>query len=160
MFMRKILISSCLLGRPVRYDGRSVPNADPMIRKWLEQGRLVPFCPEVEGGLSIPRSPAEIHGGTGADVFEGRAAVKTRESDVTRAFLNGARAALDLCQTQGITLALLKEKSPSCGSRHIYDGSFSKRLVSGRGVTAALLENHGISVFSEDCTPALARLLA
>ena len=154
--MQKILISACLLGRPVRYDGRSVPKNDPMIAKWLAQGRLLPFCPEVAGGLPTPRLPAEIHGGIGADVLEEKAVVMTQESDVTSAFLKGARAALSLCLEQDICLALLKEKSPSCGSRHIYDGSFSKTLIPGRGVTADLLETHGILVFSEDRISALA----
>jgi uncharacterized protein YbbK (DUF523 family) len=159
MFMQKILISACLLGRPVRYDGRSVPKADPMIRKWLAQGRLVFFCPEVAGGLPVPRPPAEVQGGSGLDVLAGRAVVRTQTADVTHAFLAGARAALDLCQAQGISLALLKEKSPSCGSRHIYDGGFHKKLIPGRGVTAALLETHEITVFSEDRVPDLACLL-
>ncbi len=157
--MQKILISACLLGRPVRYDGRSVPKHDAMIDKWLEQGRLVPFCPEMAGGLPVPRPPAEIHGGTGIEVLEGKALVKTREADVTAAFLKGARAALDLCREQGIDFALLKEKSPSCGSRHIYDGSFSRRLIPGRGVTAALLEDHEVSVFCEDDILALSHVL-
>lgn len=149
MFMRRILISACLLGVPVRYDGRSVPVADPGIARWQKEGRLVPFCPETAGGLPVPRPPAEIRGGTGTDVLDRRASVVTRESDVTGAFVRGAEAALALCREQGITLALLKEKSPSCGTRYIYDGTFTKTLISGRGITAALLGNHEISVFSE-----------
>ena len=157
------MISACLLGEPCRYDGRSVPAAEPevgaIIGRWQEEGRLVPFCPEVAGGLSVPRPPAEIRGGTGDDVLEKKAAVITRNSDVTRAFLDGAQAALDLCRIRGIRLALLKEKSPSCGSGYIYDGSFAKRLIKGRGVTAALLGHCEIRVFSEDHVSVLSRLL-
>ncbi len=150
MFMRKILISACLLGQAVRYDGQSQPCDHPLIKQWLGQGRLVPFCPEVEGGLPVPRPAAEILGGNGEDVLNGRAEIKTREGDVTRAFITGAQAALVTVITEGIGVALLKEKSPSCGSAFIYDGSFTGKLVAGYGLTTALLRKNGVIVFSEN----------
>ncbi|WDP91911.1 MAG: DUF523 domain-containing protein [Desulfobacter sp.] len=148
--MEKILISACLLGEPVRYDGVSKPVAHPMIHEWQRQGRLVPFCPETAGGLPIPRPPAEICGGGGTDVLADAARVVTRGADVTAPFLMGARAALALAGEKGICFALLKERSPSCGSNRIYDGHFTGTLIPGMGVTTALLRRHGISVFSEN----------
>ncbi|MCG8634957.1 MAG: DUF523 domain-containing protein [Desulfobacterales bacterium] len=148
--MKKILISACLLGEPVRYDGQSKPCDHPLINQWLDQGRLIPFCPEVEGGLPVPRPAAEIQGGGGIDVLTGRARIKTREGDVTRPFIEGARAALATALKEGAVVALLKEKSPSCGSAFIYDGSFTGKLVAGSGVASALLRKNGIDVFPEN----------
>ena len=156
--MVKILISACLLGDPVRYDGRSVPAMHPAIDHWKSRGCLVPFCPEMAGGLPVPRPPAEITGGTGGLVLKRQARVMTRETDVTDAFILGAHNALALCLEQGITLALLKEKSPSCGSTNIYDGCFANRLIPGQGVTASLLAMNNIRVFSENHIDALFRL--
>ena len=149
--MKKILISACLLGAPVRYDGRSVPLSHPLISLWKSQGRLIEFCPEYAGGLAIPRPPAEICGGSGQDVIKGRAKVTTEAKlDITQPFLIGAEAALARVRAKGIFLALLKEKSPSCGVHMIYDGRFNKKTVKGRGVTTALLKKNGIKVFSEN----------
>ena len=155
MFIEKILISTCLLGEPVRYDGRSVPVDHYLIRGWKAEGRLVPFCPELAGGLPVPRPPAEICGGSGSDVLEAAARVRTADGDVTRAFTAGAEAALAAAREHGIRLALLKEKSPSCGSAFIYDGSFSGRLRAGSGITMALLRKNGVRVFSENEVDAL-----
>ncbi len=148
--MKKILISACLLGDPVRYDGQSKPVDNPLIRQWQAQGRLIPFCPELEGGLPVPRPSAEILGGNGDAVLEGRARIVTREGDVTREFLAGAQAALSKVIKEDIGFALLKEKSPSCGSAFIYDGSFAGNLVAGYGLTTALLRKNGVVVFSEN----------
>ncbi|MDD9301659.1 MAG: DUF523 domain-containing protein [Desulfobacter sp.] len=148
--MEKILISACLLGAPVRYDGASKPFDHPLIQKWKNQGRLVPFCPEVAGGLPTPRPPAEIFRATAEDFSLSRAKVLTRKTEVTQAFVRGARAALDLALAREIQLALLKEKSPSCGSSFVYDGSFSGRRVPGMGITTALLREYKIHVFSEN----------
>ncbi|MCK4452122.1 MAG: DUF523 domain-containing protein, partial [Anaerolineae bacterium] len=107
--------------------------------------------PEVAGGLPTPRPPAEIQGGDGGDVLEGRARVVNIEGkDVTAEFLAGARKALRVAQRWDIKEAILKARSPSCGVGPIYDGSFSGRLVEGDGVTAALLEREGIIVRNED----------
>ncbi|SFB07178.1 Uncharacterized conserved protein YbbK, DUF523 family [Rhizobium sp. NFR07] len=147
----KILISACLLGHAVRYDGKGKPLLHPAIDRWREEGRLVTICPELAGGMSVPRPPAEIENGmTGADVLAGRArVVEITGGDVTAQFMAGARQALDFAQAHGCTHALLIDGSPSCGSGFIYDGSFEGRKHAGNGVTAALLEDAGIRVFSD-----------
>ena len=148
--MEKILISGCLLGLPVRYDNKIQPVENKYIQKWHKEGRLVVVCPEVKGGLPIPRPPAEIMGGSGEDVLTGDACIhNSAGGDVTQPFISGAQAALELVQRFHIRMAILKEKSPSCGSHFIYDGTFSRRLIPGRGVTAALLIRNGVAVFSE-----------
>lgn len=147
----KILVSACLLGEPVRYDGSGNEIDSAILADWRRQGCVVAFCPEVAGELGTPRPPAEIVGGTGGDVLAGTARVETKEGeDVTGAFLSGARAALEAAREADADAALLKSGSPSCGSRAIYDGTFSSSKRPGRGVTAALLERHGIRVFRED----------
>ncbi|MEV4356349.1 DUF523 domain-containing protein [Nonomuraea sp. NPDC004186] len=150
--MERILVSACLMGRRVRYDGRAKTSSDARLAAWREEGRLVPHCPEVSGGLPIPRPAAEIEGGaSGAAVLSGAARVLASDgSDVTAEFLAGARSALAVARSYGIRLAVLKEGSPSCGALSIYDGTFSGRRGPGQGVTTALLEQHGIRVFTED----------
>ncbi|WP_214320625.1 DUF523 domain-containing protein [Nonomuraea sediminis] len=150
--MERILVSACLMGRKVRYDGRAKTSSDAQLAAWREEGRLVPFCPEVEGGLPTPRPAAEIEGGVGgAAVLSGAARVlATDGSDVTGEFLAGAQAALAVASSFGIRVAVLKEGSPSCGALSIYDGTFRGRRTPGQGVTAALLELNGIRVFTED----------
>ncbi|MGK5558558.1 DUF523 domain-containing protein [Actinomadura kijaniata] len=158
--MERILVSSCLVGRPVRYDGRGKPVRDDLFERWRAEGRLVPFCPEVAGGLPVPRPPAEIVGGDGADVLDGTArVVADTGEDVTEAFVAGARLALETARRAGARLALLKESSPSCGSRMIYDGTFTGTRIAGDGVTAALLEREGVRVFGEEGLADLAALL-
>lgn len=148
--MAKILVSACLLGCDVRYDGGALPIADSGFKELGEKHQLVSFCPEVSAGLPIPRAPAEITGGDGVDVLAGRAKVITTDkADVTDQFVAGAHLALEKCQAEGIQFAILTEKSPSCGSHHIYDGSFSGTKVPGAGCTAALLRQHGIRIFSQ-----------
>lgn len=158
--MEKILISACLLGRSVRYDGRSCPFECSRIDQWQAQGLLVPVCPEMDGGLPVPRPPAEITPGGGSGVWAGTARVVTGQGDVTNFFIKGARSALDKAVACGIKIALLKQKSPSCGSCRIYDGSFSRSLVTGMGVTTALLRQNGILVFGEDQIDQLSRAIA
>jgi len=143
------LVSACLLGLPTRYDGGCCPI--PRLIHLAARGLAIPFCPEVAGGLSIPRFPAEIVGGDGQVVLDGRARVLTIDGqDVTRAFLIGAQQALEIAQRLGIRQAVLKDESPSCGCHHIYDGTFSGHLVSGQGVTVALLQRNGVTVLSEE----------
>lgn len=150
--VERILVSACLLGRRVRFDGRAKTSADAVLAEWKSDGRLVPFCPEVEGGLPVPRPAAEIEGGVGgAAVLSGAARVLTAEgADVTGPFLAGAQSALAVAQSFGVRLAVLKEGSPSCGSLQIYDGTFRGHKTPGQGVTSALFELHGIRVFTED----------
>ena len=137
--MEKILISACLVGDKVKYDGTD--NRNDKIQQLLEKYELVPFCPEVEGGLSIPRKPSERIKDR-VKMIDGR--------DVTRQFELGAEKALNICQYLGIKIAILKERSPSCGSHEIHDGSFSNKLIKGEGVTTELLKRKGITVLSED----------
>ena len=137
--MEKILIAACLVGDKVKYDGHS--NYNEKVKLLLEKYELVPFCPEVEGGLTTPRKPSER--------------VKDRVKmeggkDVTKNFQNGAELALNICLYLGIKIAILKENSPSCGVNKIYDGSFSHKLIDGQGVTAELLKRKGIKVISEN----------
>ena len=147
--MEKILVSRCLLGHKVRYDGGASGPFD-QLAAWQAEGRVVAICPEVAGGLPTPRPSAEIPGGQGIDVWEGRAQVLTAEGeDFTSAFLDGARQALALVQRHHIRIAILKANSPSCGNRLTYDGSFRGVKVEGQGVTAALLTRAGVQVFSE-----------
>ncbi len=146
----KILISACLLGQPVRYDGKAKEVRHPVLQRWQEEGRLVPLCPEVSGGLPVPRPVAEITACTAEDVIDGRGQVLTEDGDeVSRYFLCGAQHALILCRQQKIRLAILKENSPSCGATQVYDGSFNAKLTTGMGITTALLRHNGITVFSE-----------
>ena len=145
----KVLVSACLLGQPVRYDGRASGHPD-LLQCWQHEGRVVPLCPEVAGGLPTPRPPAEIPGGQGAQVLDGQVQVLTvAGEDVSEAFLAGARLALELVRRHGIRVAVLKSGSPSCGNLLTYDGSFSGVKVTGEGVTTALLRREGVQVFSE-----------
>lgn len=142
-------MSACLLGQPVRYDGRSSGHPD-LLQLWQQQGRVVPLCPEVAGGLPTPRPPAEIPGGQGGAVLDGEARVVTVQGeDVSAEFLAGARLALELVRRHGIRVAVLKSGSPSCGNRKVYDGTFSGSKIDGEGVTSALLRREGVQVFSE-----------
>jgi len=153
--MEKILISSCLLGHKVRYDGGDNLLTNTTLKQWQKEQRLVVICPELAGGLTIPRAAAEIQ-------FSDKSiAVKTiTGEDVTHAFEQGATRALLLCHEHGIRYALLKESSPSCGSASIYDGEFSQQQIPGQGLTTALLRANGIKVFSEKNLTALISELA
>jgi uncharacterized protein YbbK (DUF523 family) len=149
--MEKVLVSACLIGAKVRYHGGDARSEHPVLRRWQEEGRLVAVCPEQDGGLPTPRPPAEIVGvDSGRGVLKTLAVVRTRDGhDVTGAFVHGAEEALEAARVQGIRLAVLKDGSPSCGSTFTYDGSFTGRQVANAGVTAALLQEHGICVFSD-----------
>ena len=135
----KILVSACLLGEPCRYDGRSVPCPDALLLPGKYE--LFKFCPEQEGGLPTPRIPSER-------VLD--KVINKIGEDVTENYKRGAEKALELCLSNDIKLAVMKEKSPSCGSTLIYDGSFSKNLIPGVGVTTELLRKYGITVIGED----------
>jgi len=149
--MEKILISACLVGEKVRYDGKSVEIFSHMLERWKREGRLIPFCPEVAGELPTPRPPAEIIAGTGQDVLNGNARIiNIKGIEVTANYLSGARQALQIAQQEGIRIAILKSHSPSCGLGGIYDGTFSGKLSRGDGVTAALLKRAGLFVFTEE----------
>ncbi len=143
----KVVISACLLGVRCRYDGGHSQNETAMQHQRTCQ--LIPVCPEESGGLPTPRPPAEIVGGDGNAVLDGKAKVMTVDGiDVTEAYLQGAHHALAVAQTYNATQIILKAKSPSCGCGSIYDGTFSGTLTPGDGVTTALLKRHGITVAS------------
>lgn len=151
MPLARVIVSSCLLGAEVRYHGGSARIDSPILRRWQEQGRVVGLCPEVAAGLGTPRSAAEAVRGDGAKVLNGVAVVMTSDGrDVTEAFVAGAEHAVAVARDLRIRVAVLKTRSPSCGTGEIYDGSFSGRLVTGTGVTAAALRRSGVRVFNED----------
>ena len=141
--MRKILVSSCLLGHKVRYDGKHSASGDDLMQQWSDRGMIVPFCPEVAAGLPIPRPAVEIFSQQPLQLLDSDAI------DYTEAFIKGAQMALALAQRHNIDCVLLKSKSPSCGRDLIYDGKFQQQLVTGHGVTAKLLMQHSIKVFTE-----------
>ena len=137
----KILVSACLLGHPVRYDGKSVPLKEiEWLQQLQQQNRVLIICPEQEGGLPTPREPAER---------QQNKVITVNGQDVTLEFEQGAQLALKLCKQHNIKIALLKANSPSCGNEKIYSGQFNKTLISGQGVTAELLTKHNINVYSE-----------
>ena len=151
-----ILVSACLLGVACRYDGGTYPDAK--LNALATQGKLVPFCPEVAGGLPTPRLPAEIAGAfaglDGHAVLDGRTGVLSSDgADVTKPFVAGAQAALEVAKRLGIQQAILKANSPSCGVDRTHDGRLSGSLVPGDGVTAALLKRNGIGVSTEEAQP-------
>jgi uncharacterized protein YbbK (DUF523 family) len=149
--MERVLGSACLLGQKVRYNGSDKLCLVEPLQSWQVEGRVVALCPEVAGGFPVPRPPAEISESRGgAEVLLNRARVMdVQGADVTAGFVAGAHAALQQVKAHRIRVAVLKEGSPSCGSAHIYDGTFSGRRVDKPGVTAALLREHGVLVFSE-----------
>ncbi len=139
--MKKVLISSCLLGENVKYDGGNNSIADNhFIQKLKNLNLLIPVCPEVDGGLPIPRVPVEI--------MKNRA-VNKEGLDKTAEFINGAKRALEQAIKAGVKMAIMKSKSPSCGSGQIYDGTFERKLISGDGITTVLLKKYGIKIFTE-----------
>ena len=143
-YMERVLISACLVGDNVKYNGGN--NKNPLIEKLLEKYELVPFCPEVEGGLPVPRHPSENRG---------ESVINDIGEDVTDAFERGAELAYNICLFLKIKVAVLKERSPSCGVHEIYDGTFSHTVVPGSGVTTAYLKRKGITVYNEDEIPKL-----
>jgi len=141
----KILVSACLLGEPVRYDGRSNDNKvmafQHQLQQWQDQGRLIPVCPETLGGLPTPRPAAEISGER----------VITREgTDVTAEFVAGAEKTLALAQQHHAIAALLAARSPSCGSDAVYNGDFNGTLIPSMGITVRLLNANNIPCFSPE----------
>jgi uncharacterized protein YbbK (DUF523 family) len=144
-----ILVSSCLAGLPVRYNGTH--RLDPRILILIEEKKAISVCPELLGGLSTPREPAEIIGGDGEDVLDGKARVINRLGrDVTESYMKGAYDTLHKAQEVQATTIVLKEYSPSCGSSMIYNGEFNGTKIVGNGVTAALLKRNGFRVISEE----------
>lgn len=135
----KILVSACLVGCACRYDGKA--KASESVLALANTHTLIPFCPEIYGGLPTPRLPCECKDGR---------VLRADGTDCTNAYEKGAAEALALCKTLDIRTAILKARSPSCGCGEIYDGSFTGRLVRGDGVTAARLLQNGVAVFHEE----------
>lgn len=157
----KILVSACLLGHPVRYDGKGKLLDHKILRAWENEQRIVSVCPEMAAGFLTPRAPCEIEqGSTGEDVIDGRASIIDENGkNETSLFILGAEIALKMAQEYNCKYALLTENSPSCGNNFIYDGTFSSRKTSGNGVVAALLKRNGISVFNETEITDLAKII-
>lgn len=139
MAKEKIIVSACLLGNKVRYDGNDSYKEE--IHALSDKYDLIPVCPEVLGGLLVPRDPAEIIGSQ---------VLTDKGKDVTINFKQGAETILEMCKTNQVSKAIMKSKSPSCGKAMIYDGSFSKILTPGNGVTVELLMNNNIKVYTEN----------
>ncbi|MBE5929486.1 MAG: DUF523 domain-containing protein [Lachnospiraceae bacterium] len=136
----RILVSACLLGVNCRYNG--IPKEDAAVKGLLSRKdiALIPVCPEQLGGLPTPRTPSER---------KGDGVVSSEGEDRTEAFNRGALEALRLAKLYGCEAAILKERSPSCGNKEVYDGSFTGIVVPGEGVTAELLRKNGVKVFGE-----------
>ena len=134
-----MIVSACLAGLPCRYDGKAKPCAEVM--ELVRAGKAIPLCPEQLGGLPTPRPPCEL--------LDGRV-VDAQGTDRTQEYRRGAEAVLTAARMYGATQALLQKRSPSCGSGWIYDGTFSKKLVQGDGITARLLAENGIQVIGID----------
>ena len=134
-----ILVSACLCGKQCRYDGRG--SLVPVFADLCAAGLAVPVCPEVLGGLPVPRVPCEIRGTAVVDRFG---------VDRTVAFTQGAAKVLAMATALGVSTAVFKERSPSCGVSFVYDGSFSSHLTPGQGVTTALLRKNSITVISDE----------
>ncbi|MGF9700774.1 DUF523 domain-containing protein [Paenibacillus sp. MABNR03] len=144
----KYLVSSCLAGVACRYNGTA--SLDEKIQELVAQEQAMMVCPELLGGFSTPREPAEIIGGTGKDVLAGTAQVIERGGrDVTDLYIKGAYQTLEWAKRLDVTCVVLKEFSPSCGTQAIYDGNFANHKVQGEGVTSALLRQEGYEVISE-----------
>ncbi|MDD2384484.1 MAG: DUF523 domain-containing protein [Sulfurospirillaceae bacterium] len=139
----KILISACLVGENVKYDGGNNALHVKILEQWKEEGVLVPLCPEVLGGLSVPRLPCEVLART-------HTVINRRGEDVSVAFAKGACESLHIAKEAGVCMAILKARSPSCGKDVIYDGTFTHTHVNDSGITCKLLQENGIMVFSEE----------
>ena len=138
---KKILVSACLYGHCTRYDGESCLFRDKTFLEWKNRGMLIPVCPEILGGLSTPRSPSEIRDNK---------VLNKDGADVTQQFQKGADEVLKIAKENHVIFAILKDGSPSCGCKHIYDGSFTGKKIDGSGVCARTLLENGILVFSEN----------
>jgi uncharacterized protein YbbK (DUF523 family) len=148
--MLKVLVSGCLGGTAIRFNQTGVAVDSPIWHRWSAEGRLVSFCPELAVGFPVPRPPAEIIGGTAADVLDGGAQVREVSGrDVTELFRAAAERALQRAIDAGVGLAVLVDGSPTCGSSFVHDGSFSGITVPGRGVATEVLLRHGIPVFHQ-----------
>lgn len=140
--MLKILVSECLYGgRVVRYDGGEVPETHPTFLKWKEEGRLIPICPEVFGGLPTPRPDSQR---------QGDKVIASTGPDVTEEYTKGALEAVRLAKENDVAFCIMKQDSPSCGSKFIYDGTFTDTKIPGQGLAVEMLRDAGFKVFAEE----------
>ena len=145
----RIIVSGCLAGLPCSYDGKD--RLSHVVREIVDSGRGITACPEQLGGRPTPREATELAAGDGNVVLEGKAKALTKSgADVTAEFIRGAERTLRLAKKKGCRKAILKARSPSCGSGKVYDGTFSGGLKDGDGVAAALLKREGIEVLTEE----------
>lgn len=144
-----LIVSACLAGINCKYDGGN--NRHEFIVDLVARGLAIPVCPEQLGGDPTPRDPVELNGSSGEDILLGKGFPKSAAGiNKSESFLKGAEEVLKIARLVNADCAILKERSPSCGSKTIYDGTFSGQKKSGRGVTTALLEQNGITVYSEE----------
>lgn len=145
-----IIVSACLCGINCKYNGGN--NLDTYVLDLLRKGKAIPICPEQLGGQQTPRDAHEIVNGSGKDVLEGNARVLSPDGkeDSTKEFIKGAYETLKIAKESGAKFAILKARSPSCGFGNIYDGSFSGKKIKGNGVTAELLQNNHIKIYTEE----------
>jgi len=144
-----ILVSACLAGINCNYKGESKPNEK--IIELIKRGKAIPICPEQLGGLTTPRSGARILSGNGDDVLDGKSKLITDDGqDVTQQYLRGAYETLRIAKEFDVSIAILKQGSPSCGNGYTQGGKEYRKLVEGDGVTTALLKKNGIKVYSEE----------
>lgn len=136
----KILVSACLLGQYVRYDGK-IKEVTPQIKELCDRYEVIPICPERDGGLPIPRPQNEIVGGKVMNILG---------KDVTKEFVKGAELALETAKKNNVKKAVLKQSSPSCGTKFVYNGKFEGVKINGMGITAKMLSENGIEVLGED----------
>ena len=137
--MEKILVSACLLGVNCKYNGKN--NKNDKVLEYIKDKYVIPICPEDFGGLPTPRIPSKINN---------KRVINKEENDVTNNFVTGANKVLEIAKTLGIKKALLKQKSPSCGSGKIYDGTFTGNIINGDGITTKLLKENNIEVITEE----------
>ncbi len=154
--MVKIIISGCLLGEKCRYNGEKakpevLEQMQAIILKISKEYEMVSACPEVMGGLPIPRVPAEING---------EKVINEKGEDVTKEYITGAAKVVKIAKEEKVVMAILKDGSPSCGSTEIYDGSFAKRKIKGEGITTKELRKNGIKVFSENAEKEILNMLS
>lgn len=148
--MRKIFVSGCLNGHPIRFNETNVEVESAIWDRWVAEGRLVSFCPELAAGFPVPRPPAELVGSVASVVLRRQGVVLEDDgTDVTELFIRGAELAAERAVVSGCVAAVLTDGSPSCGSTYVYDGSFDGGTVPGMGVTAQLLVDRGLAVFAE-----------
>lgn len=162
MVTAKILISACLLGQPVRYDGQGKRFEHDLLLRWQREGRLVPLCPEIAAGFPTPRAPAEIAPGVdAAQVLAGQGRVIDLDGqDVSQGFIDGAQLAVACARRAGCGFALLMDGSPSCGSSFVYSGHHDGQRRTGMGLTAQALRAAGVAVYAPDQIRALAARLS